>query len=356
MCRPRKDLSKEKKDWMIEFLSRSDMTYTNPGRQVNVYIRKVDGERKYLPLQYLLWALRDLLDIISGTESNFVSTFSEKLTFSQLYDFTKTHKQFIYNKDIPHTSCLYDTRENTVLLAKGLNKRLPSSFCLPENPHDIVEKYSCSSDNKQCMSNNCEKCSPGKLYQLPLNLPTESDTDSSFESDDSNNLVSFYRWETRDKYITKIQIREPFEEAAARFKKSIVSLKSHIYSKRAQNRYYNLVKESLDHGQILVHVDYAESYKNSKQNEIQNAYFGNTTFSIFTACCYTKLLDDDGGLKKDSIVVISESKDHDKTAAITCIKKVIEKAEEINATSYDKIYIWSDGYSAQFRHALYFVF
>ena len=29
--------SKEKKDWMIEFLSRSDMTYTNPGRQVNVY-------------------------------------------------------------------------------------------------------------------------------------------------------------------------------------------------------------------------------------------------------------------------------------------------------------------------------
>ena len=47
--RPRKDFSKEKKDWMIEFLSRSDMTYTNPGRQVNVCIGKVDGERKYLP-------------------------------------------------------------------------------------------------------------------------------------------------------------------------------------------------------------------------------------------------------------------------------------------------------------------
>ena len=146
---------------MIEFLSRSDMTYTNPGRQVHVYIGRVDGERKYLPRQYLLWTLRDLLDIINGTESNFVSTFSEKLTFSQPYEFTKTHKQFIYKKVIRYTSCLCDTCENTVILAKGLNKRLPSSSRLPENPHDIVAKYSCSSDNKQCMSNNCEKCSSG---------------------------------------------------------------------------------------------------------------------------------------------------------------------------------------------------
>ena len=198
--RPRKDLSKEKKDWVIEFLSLSDMTYTNAGHQVNISIGKVDGEWKYLPRQYLLWTLRDLLDIINGTESNFVSTFLEKLTFSQLYDFTKTHKQFIDNKDIPHTSCLCDTCENTIFLAKGLNKRLPSPSRLPENSHDIVEKYSCSSGNKQCISNNCEKCSSGELYQLPFNLPTESDTDCSSESDDSNNLVSFYRWETPEKY------------------------------------------------------------------------------------------------------------------------------------------------------------
>ena len=75
---PRKELSEEKKDWMIEFLSRSDMTYTNLGRQDNVYIGKVNGERKYLPRQYLLWTLKDLLDIINGSELhsfNFVSTF-----------------------------------------------------------------------------------------------------------------------------------------------------------------------------------------------------------------------------------------------------------------------------------------
>ena len=83
---------------MIEFLSRSDMTYTNPGCLDNVYIGKLDGERKYLPWQYLLWTLKDLLDIINGSElhsSNFVSTFSEKQSFSQLYDFIKSHKEFV---------------------------------------------------------------------------------------------------------------------------------------------------------------------------------------------------------------------------------------------------------------------
>ena len=77
--RPRKELSEEKKDWMIEFLSQSDMAYINPGRQDNVYIGKVDGERKYLPRQYLLRTLKDLLDRINGGElhsSNFVSAFS----------------------------------------------------------------------------------------------------------------------------------------------------------------------------------------------------------------------------------------------------------------------------------------
>ena len=135
------------------------------------------------------------------------------------------------------------------------------------------------------------------------------------------------------------------------FKASVTVLKKHIYSKRVQNREYNRIKESLDHGEILVHVDYAESYKNVQQNEIQSAYFGNSIFSIFTACCYTKSLIDNGdGLKKDSVVVISESKDHNRiAAALTCFKKVIEEVERVNAVRYTKVVVWSDGCAAQFR-------
>ena len=247
---------------------------------------------------------------------------------------------------IHHAFC--DTCENIVLLAKGLNnhKRLTTSAPFPEIPHYIVDKYSCSSDDKDCTFDDCSECSSGKLYQLPHSNPgSEPDLDSNSYSNTSC-LLSFYRWETPNKHVTKIRISEPFEEATERFKESVVSLKRHIYSKRSQNRHYNHVKESLDHGQILVHVDYPESYKNSQQNEIQSAYFWNCTFSTFTACCYKKSLHN--GLKKDTIVVLNESKEHNKAASLTCLKKVIKKAEEINVAKYDKIIVWNDRCSAQF--------
>ena len=93
--------------------------------------------------------------------------------------------------------------------------------------------------------------------------------------------------------------------------------------------------------------------KTRNRTRFKNAHFGNTPFSIFTACCYTKSLDN-RGLKKDSIVVINDSKEHNRAVALTYLKKVVKKAEEINVARYDKIIIWSDGCSAHFRSRFVF--
>ena len=77
---------------MVDFLNEVDLMYAHPARADNVYIAKMDGERKYLSRQYRLWILRGSL--LQGS-SRFVTFFLETLTFSQLYDFVKTHKQFI---------------------------------------------------------------------------------------------------------------------------------------------------------------------------------------------------------------------------------------------------------------------
>ena len=42
----------------------------------------------------------------------------------------------------------------------------------------------------------------------------------------------------------------------------------------------------LKQGDAIFHVDYSESYKNKQQDEIQSAYFGQSIFSLFTACVY----------------------------------------------------------------------
>ena len=59
-------------------------------------------------------------------------------------------------------------------------------------------------------------------------------------------------------------------------------------------------------------------------------------------------------MEKDSVVVISENKDHNQIAGLTCLKKVIQEVERINAVKYTKVVVWSDGCAAQFRS--HFVF
>ena len=156
-----KNLNEEEKTWLETFLSRSDVSYTNPGRKDHVYVGKIDGERRYKQLLCLLWNLHDLPDIINGTEKvdvtdTFYQNFKNLLTFSQLYDFVKYHKEYCYNQNIPHGSCLYEVFENCVLLVKGLNTRLPCP--LSTNPYELMERFSCNLKQMDCVMDRCPTC------------------------------------------------------------------------------------------------------------------------------------------------------------------------------------------------------
>ena len=87
--------------------------------------------------------------------------------------------------------------------------------------------------------------------------------------------------------MTKAQQMVSFDDAVCTFKSQIKVLKEHIFVKRVQNDAYNKHKAELSDGDLLVHVDFAESYRNDQQNEIQSAYFGNQRFLLFTSCCYS---------------------------------------------------------------------
>ena len=64
--RPGNKLCTDEIDWLSEFMERPDITYTNPGRRDQKYIGKENGKSKFVPIRYLLWTLRDLLDMING--------------------------------------------------------------------------------------------------------------------------------------------------------------------------------------------------------------------------------------------------------------------------------------------------
>ena len=77
-----------------------------------------------------------------------------------------------------------------------------------------------------------------------------------------------------------------------------------------QNDTYNKHKAELFNGDLLVHVHFAESYRNDQQNEIKSVYFGNQSFSLFTSCCYFNGVTSE--IRNKSAVVMTENTDHNR--------------------------------------------
>ena len=109
------------------------------------------------------------------------------------------------------------------------------------------------------------------------------------------------------------------------FKSQIKVLKEQIFVKRVQNHTYNKHKAELSNGDLLVHVDFAESHRNNQQNEIQSAYFGNQSFSLFISCCYFKRTTSE--ITNKSVVVVTKNSDHNIITSMSCLKKVIDTVE-----------------------------
>ena len=128
----RQEITEEEQSWLSEFLSQPDITYVTPGKKDQIYMRKVDGQKMFRPKKYLLWTLNDLLDIANGCSvssnenNNFVTAFDRKQSFHQLYEFIKSNKEYIYNKNIPHGTYLCEICKNAVCFMKKLNNWLPN--------------------------------------------------------------------------------------------------------------------------------------------------------------------------------------------------------------------------------------
>jgi len=340
-----KVLKDEEIDWLIELLNRGDISYITPGRKDQVYVGIKDGEKQFRQKGYLRWSLRDLLEIINGnhhttlesTES-FQQKFGYEISFSRFYEFLKGQKQYIFNHKIPQTSCLCEICENVVLLSKGINAsvKLP----LPSNTHSIVEEYSCNSHLKACMMGECEECKPEKMMDVGH---VAGDAD-----------VKFLKWVREKKNIEKIETTITFDEAIKIWKTSVISLKQHIHRKRIQVFCLNSIKEELKRTEVLLHVDFSESCKNSNQDEIQSAYFGQSCFSIFTACAYTSYINDEL-VQTIPITVTTDSNEHSRVTSLSCIDKIISHIEE-KVGSFSKLYVWSDGCASQFRSRFVFSF
>ena len=68
MGRKKNVLSEGEVDWEMFFPNRPDISYTTSGRKDNVYVGIFNKEKKFIQKQYILWTIRETLDIINVSE------------------------------------------------------------------------------------------------------------------------------------------------------------------------------------------------------------------------------------------------------------------------------------------------
>ena len=179
---------------------------------------------------------------------------------------------------------------------------------VPTDSHALGETYTCYSSSRTCMFSENECC-----YFTGVTME---------EFPDDCDSVEYYEWARVDGKLKNVVKSVDVEEAIELFNEQGKILKAHIFVKRTQNTHYTWLKENLKTNEFIIHVDDSENYEDKEQDEIQSAYFGHNSFSIFTACCYTRRID--GTLLNEKFTVTSEANDDSRIAAFSCINLIID--------------------------------
>ena len=119
------------------------------------------------------------MDIANKSTHKFYEKFGETIKFSALFRYVRSVKLVLYQKDIPHMSCLCDKCENLELLIDGINRCVPEyrNQKLPNNCHDLLPLVVCSPDFA-CASGDCQNCPNG------INMEVIRNAD----------MISVYQW------------------------------------------------------------------------------------------------------------------------------------------------------------------
>ena len=109
-------------------------------------------------------------------------------------------------------------------------------------------------------------------------------------------------------------------DALDRWQEVATNLKRHIFNKKQQHSTYVNIRENLMERELLINLDFSENYSNRNQNEIQSAYFGNNSFSLFTACAF---YNNQGKTEKVSVTITTEGSDKSRVTSISCVDFLI---------------------------------
>lgn len=298
------------------FFVSSDISVQSAGKKDTLI---VDGE--IIPKRFMLLTVAEAYEIYKNECT------SEPVSKSFFYSCRPRHVQL--SSKMPHNMCVCIYHANFAFLLDGWSKIVKS---FSGGHQHFLKSVCCNIENKNCMSNRCGKCVTDlKSELLPLAYLNQMDEE-----------IQWKHWRKVNDRITLTNTVGPFSDLINELEVQLPKFKEHFFVKRVQQNHFDTTKNNLKENELVLQLDFAENYRILFQNEIQSAHFNYKQVSIFTCVAWTVN-------KTQSFAIISNSLKHSKIDVYIFLTKILEELKQEHGY-FNKIFIFSDGSSCQFKN------
>lgn len=219
----------------------------------------------------------------------------------------------------------------------------------------FISRNSCQCIHHQNMALKVQamrKCGV-KISENPEHLIGNKDIESVLEI--IPDIVVFNVWKKVEVENGRMKMKVVEEQSnsdtfRSDFKIQLDVFEDHVTRVRDQYEQVRLLKENLPKDEMMVQMDYAENFSCRSLNEIQTAYFSQSMVTIHPAVIYYR---EDGELKHQSLVVVSDEMSHAASTVCAFLDQIIPQLKEINP-QVKFVHYWTDSPSSQYRNRYIF--
>lgn len=188
---------------------------------------------------------------------------------------------------------------------------------------------------------------------------------SSLTETDAQRKSFYYRWITKNekrnratdnmeitvKVTAKEKCEATYEEMMNCMLTNLAAYKQHAYRVYHQQTALNEMKSHMSHTECILIVDFSENYMCKYSSETQSVHFGASRqqITLHTAVLYYKVETAENALRCASFCTISPCLRHDPSAICAHLQPVFKFISE-NLEKVERIAIWSDGPTTQYRN------
>ena len=282
-------ISEETSRKVEAFFNNDAISRVMPGKADFIIIRSSDGTKHHVQKRHMIMTLAESYKLFIEDNPN------NKIGKSKFAEMRPDHVLLV--SQTPHNVCGCIYHSNIILLCEGIHRK-EASFPL-YNKREFFSMAVCSSDNEDCMSNNCETCADGKL------LDNVKENMNNIEEN-----IPYYQWKNDEEgFCIKDLAMGKIKDVIEILKGQLPKFCWHVFIKEKQSQSYDEHKADAclpDSETVLIQTDFSQNYTSVYQDEVQKVHWRRKTMTVFTVTFWHR---DHIG----SIVLISDVLEHDKT-------------------------------------------